>query len=62
MALEMLKSCESCGVELAEAGLAFICAYECTFCEKCSAAKSYVCPKCNGKLVRRPRRSPRLQP
>ena len=57
MALEMRKVCEKCGAALSPDGPAFICTYECTFCEKCSAAMAYVCPTCRGELVRRPRRT-----
>jgi len=56
MALEMRTSCEKCGAALAADGGAFICSYECTFCEKCATAMKHVCPNCGGELVRRPRR------
>jgi len=56
MALEMRTSCEKCGVALAADGAAFICSYECTFCEKCATAMKHVCPNCGGELVRRPPR------
>jgi hypothetical protein len=37
-------------------GVAMICTYECTFCEKCAADMKDICPNCGGELVRRPRR------
>jgi hypothetical protein len=57
MTLEMRSSCERCGVALAADGRGFICSYECTFCEACSAAMGYRCPNCRGQLVLRPRRT-----
>jgi len=54
--LEMRSTCERCGRALAPDGAAFICSYECTFCEECSKEMSAVCPNCGGELVRRPRR------
>jgi uncharacterized protein len=38
MALEMKKECEKCHQALPANGMAVICSYECTFCEKCAAA------------------------
>jgi hypothetical protein len=57
MTLDMRSACESCGIALTPDGLAFICSYECTFCEACSGAKGYRCPNCRGLLVLRPRRA-----
>jgi hypothetical protein len=56
MALEMRTRCERCQKALDPAGSAFICSYECTFCDGCAAAMSRVCPNCGGELLRRPRR------
>lgn len=56
MALEMKSACEQCGKSLALDKLAFICAYECTFCAHCTAAFEWRCPNCRGELVRRPKR------
>ena len=58
MALEMRSSCERCGVSLQPEGEAFICSFECTFCQSCSASLKLVCPNCGGELVHRPRRQP----
>jgi hypothetical protein len=54
--LKMKASCERCDVALEPAGVAYICSFECTFCERCSRAMSNVCPNCGGELVRRPAR------
>lgn len=56
MALEMKKECEKCHQSLPAAGMAMICSYECSFCEKCAAEMKSICPNCRGELVRRPRR------
>ncbi|PZS28606.1 MAG: DUF1272 domain-containing protein [Pseudonocardiales bacterium] len=36
-------------------GEAYICVYECTFCDDCARAMRHVCPNCDGELVLRPR-------
>lgn len=54
--LNMKKKCEKCGTALAQDGAAYICSYECTFCERCTEALSAVCPNCSGELLRRPTR------
>jgi hypothetical protein len=56
MALQMKGECEKCREQLPPAGMAKICSYECTFCEKCAAEMKNVCPNCGGELVQRPRR------
>ncbi len=56
MPLQMRQACEKCGCALAERDVAYICTYECTFCERCMAIMAAVCPNCGGELVRRPRR------
>jgi hypothetical protein len=56
MALEMRTNCERCNSELTAEGEAFICTYECTFCENCAGEMQNVCPNCGGELVRRPKR------
>jgi hypothetical protein len=59
MALAMKPACETCGAALPEAGTAFICSYECTFCSQCAGSGARRCPNCQGELVRRPRREPK---
>lgn len=56
MTLEMRSECEACGKNLPADGTAFICSYECTFCERCAESRKHVCPNCGGELVARPRR------
>jgi len=52
----MKHKCEKCGTHLPGQADAFICSYVCTFCPNCAEANQYLCPNCNGELVRRPRR------
>ncbi|WP_245720048.1 DUF1272 domain-containing protein [Nocardia uniformis] len=53
----MRTICERCdAVELPADGRAWICSFECTFCESCSTAMDHNCPNCGGELVVRPRR------
>jgi len=56
MALEMRNECERCNSPLSNESLAYICVYECTFCEPCTEEMQNVCPNCGGELVRRPRK------
>ena len=61
--LEMRPSCECCDVDLpAEQGGAFICSFECTYCQHCAEHTLHgICPNCGGSLVARPpRAAPRL--
>jgi len=41
-----------------DAGEAFICSYECTWCPACAETMNKVCPNCGGELVKRPKRRP----
>jgi hypothetical protein len=56
MALEMKARCEKCAKALAPDGEAYLCSYECTFCQICAQQMAKKCPNCGGELVRRPRR------
>jgi len=56
MALEMMGSCEKCGLTLTANGVAYICSYECTYCASCAEKMNSICPNCGGELVLRPRR------
>ncbi len=59
--LEMRPDCERCGADLpADAGGAFICSFECTFCAACAEAVDDRCPNCGGELTDRPTRAKRL--
>jgi len=56
--LEMRPDCERCGADLpADAGGAFICSFECTFCANCADALDERCPNCGGELLDRPTRT-----
>lgn len=57
LGLEMRRECEGCGKVLEADGVAFICSYECTFCEDCAQGNGHICPNCAGELVLRPKRS-----
>ena len=54
--MEMRTQCEKCNKELQQDGIAYICSYECTYCEECTKRGDNVCPNCGGELVRRPKR------
>ena len=56
MSLEMRSECERCNTALADEEVAFICSYECTFCEGCTIQLEHACPNCGGELVARPKR------
>src|ERR1051325_4419369 len=56
MALEMKVQCEKCQRPLEVSSDAYICSYECTFCPDCTMKMAYVCPNCQGELIRRPTR------
>jgi len=56
--LKMKDACERCGSRLGlEAAGAFICSFECTFCQGCTTSLNGICPNCSGELVRRPTRT-----
>jgi hypothetical protein len=57
MPLKMKGQCQTCGQALAPDGEAYICSYECTFCQACTERQAAVCPNCDGELIRRPRRT-----
>ena len=53
----MRPNCERCGADLpANAGGAFTCSFECTFCAQCADALDERCPTCGGELLDRPTR------
>jgi hypothetical protein len=56
--LEMRPACERCEAELLpDAPGAWICSFECTFCERCATGSlSRTCPNCGGVLLPRPPR------
>ncbi len=55
--LKMKSQCETCNTGVGHKELAYICSYECTFCEACTEqTHQFVCPNCDGELVKRPTR------
>lgn len=56
--LMMKTVCERCGAAvLADMDGAFICSFECTFCQDCAEGElARECPNCHGVLVERPTR------
>lgn len=56
--LELRPNCECCNKDLLpDSKEAFICSFECTFCQNCTETiLNFICPNCNGDLVSRPTR------
>jgi hypothetical protein len=56
--LQIRPNCECCNKDLApDSNDAYICSYECTFCNDCtSRVLGGKCPNCGGELLSRPRR------
>jgi hypothetical protein len=54
--LKMKTHCERCDSSLESEAPAYICTFECTFCDKCTREMGGVCPNCSGELLARPRR------
>jgi uncharacterized protein len=56
--LELRPGCECCDKDLPpDTAGAYICSFECTFCEDCTNdVLKGICPNCGGELVARPRR------
>lgn len=54
--LQLRPNCECCDKDLPPASReAYICSFECTFCEGCAIGKlAGRCPNCAGELLRRP--------
>src|SRR5581483_2746147 len=59
MGLELKNQCEKCGAALTPGGIAYMCSYECSYCESCAGEMNFVCANCEGELLRRPRRKER---
>jgi two-component system, LytTR family, sensor kinase len=57
MSLIMKAACQRCRSEIPGDALAYICSYECTFCESCVLTLAFRCPNCRGELVPRPLRA-----
>ena len=59
--LQLRPNCESCDCDLGTASVAYICTFECTFCEICTVnIHQYLCPNCQGNLEKRPIRPENL--
>jgi uncharacterized protein len=54
--MQLKLNCEKCQQSTPQDGVAYICSYECTWCEACAQQMNYTCPNCKGELVRRPKR------
>ena len=54
--LKMKTSCEKCSAATPITSLAYICSFECTFCEECTGTMNSICPNCDGELLKRPTR------
>ena len=54
--LKMKATCEKCNASTAPKETAYICSFECTFCQSCTTDMAGVCPNCSGELVIRPKR------
>ncbi len=56
--LQLRPGCECCDRDLPpDQPGAFICSFECTFCERCThSVLQGRCPNCGGELLARPRR------
>ena len=59
--MEMKSNCEQCSKPLEQDGMAYVCSYECTYCEDCTTGMRNICPNCGGELVRRPKREKKEQ-
>ncbi len=60
--LAMRPNCECCDRDLLpDQPGAFICSFECTFCEECAETEfEGTCPNCLGQLIARPTRAAAL--
>jgi hypothetical protein len=54
--LEMKNKCLECDFELSDSSDAYICSYECTYCDTCATDRKFLCKNCGGDLKERPRR------
>lgn len=53
--LALRSRCERCARALERDDRAYICSYECTYCEACFETLERRCSNCGGELVRRPK-------
>lgn len=53
--LTLKPNCETCDKDLTVTSKAYICSFECTYCEVCALqTHRYTCPNCSGDLQIRP--------
>lgn len=53
--LQIRPNCETCHCDLAVDSTAYICTFECTFCDTCTEnIHNLQCPNCLGNLEKRP--------
>lgn len=53
--LDLRPNCETCDCDLAADTAAYICTFECTYCENCANnIHQDICPNCQGNLEKRP--------
>ncbi len=55
--LKMKNKCERCSAATPLTGEAYICSYECTYCQNCAVDMKLICPNCGGNLEVRPKRT-----
>ncbi|MDG2420711.1 MAG: DUF1272 domain-containing protein [Gammaproteobacteria bacterium] len=55
--LEMKEECLVCAVKLLNDSLAYICSFECTYCQSCAEGHNHVCKNCGRELKERPKRN-----
>jgi GNAT superfamily N-acetyltransferase len=60
--MEFRPECGRCHDTLTNAGRAYFCAFECTYCATCARTLRFICPNCSGELVRRPRQGTAPKP
>ena len=59
--LQLRPNCENCDNDLNADSAAYICTFECTFCQDCAVNRyKHVCPNCRGNLEKRPIRPKEL--
>ncbi len=51
--MELRTKCEKCEIPLKPNDAAFLCSYECTYCEPCTKELKNTCQNCQGKLESR---------
>jgi hypothetical protein len=59
--LQLRPNCETCDADLTADSAAYICTFECTYCQSCANnTHQHVCPNCRGNLEKRPIRPKQL--